>query len=111
MLRSTRVRKTVLPLSGKIKVNCVILSVARVDNPAKNLECYFRVEILRKSIREDRLRMTELLLVRRFFVNPSRRQVKGVQNDNRGVCKKFFDGGSKPPPYGVHTAINCIHKI
>ena len=53
-----RIRKTVLPLSQKEKVNCVILSDARKAYPAKNLKCYFRVEILRKQEQEAGLRMT-----------------------------------------------------
>ena len=48
----------------------VILSVARVDNPAKNLESYLREEILRKKVQEVSLRMTELFLVCKFFVSP-----------------------------------------
>ena len=41
-----------------MKVNCVILRWAIVDNPAKNLKSYFRAEILRKLVKEELLRMT-----------------------------------------------------
>ena len=42
----------------KRKVSFVILRWACVDTPAKNLESYYHVEILRKKGQEDRLRMT-----------------------------------------------------
>ena len=61
------------------KVHCVVLrrtyrDVARKDNSAKNLKSYFRVKIFRKKKQKVSLRMTELLLVHRFFVSPSGKQ-------------------------------------
>ena len=52
------VRKTVLPLSQKGKVNCVILRRTYRDFPAKNLESYLCAKILRKKWQEAKLRMT-----------------------------------------------------
>ena len=47
-----------MTIKGKKKTQCVILRVAYGDKPAKNLEGYLREEILHKSAKKERLRMT-----------------------------------------------------
>ncbi len=72
-----RAKKQFCPFRKKenTKVNCVILRWAYRDYPAKNLKSYFRAEILRKSVKVDRLRMTIGGFVQRFFARRSKKQV------------------------------------
>ena len=109
------------------RLQCVILSDARVDNPAKNLKSYLCVEILREKEQEAGLRMTIRSFASRFFVSRSgksdtsplrcealarqRQQVKGVQNDNQGFRVEILRKSVKKVWLRMTKSGSCVEIL
>lgn len=68
---------------------------------------YFRFEILREPVKEERLRMT---IVERFEILRGKVSVCPAQNDT--LCFSYLqegkNGGSKPPPYKYFFSFNTL---